>query len=76
MLSQIMERTDDADLIEATGLALAIVASLVERETPIPKGEVGRCLALLAEASGPRTPRQRQILASWAQLLSHQGAAN
>ncbi len=71
-----MAEPADSELIEATGLALAIVASLIERGTPIPKGEVGRCLALLAEASGPRTPRQRQILASWAELLSIAGAAN
>ena len=71
-----MAEPADSELIEATGLALAIVASLIERGTPIPKGEVGRRLALLAEASGPRTPRQRRKLASWAELLSITGAAN
>lgn len=71
-----MAELADAELVEATGLAIAIIASLVERETPVPKGEVGRCLALLADASGPRTPRQRQILSAWARLLSGTGAAN
>jgi hypothetical protein len=71
-----MTELGDAELVEATGLALAVVASLIERAAPIPKGELSRCLALLAEASGPTTPRQRQILASWAHLLSMTRIAN
>jgi hypothetical protein len=66
----------DTELVEATGLALALIASLIERGTPIPKDEVGRCLALLAGASGPRTARQRQILTSWAELLANVTIAN
>ncbi len=53
----------------ATGLALAVIAALIERETPIPKGEVGRCLALMAQSADPAAAKQQQLLSSWAQLL-------
>ena len=32
------------DIVTATGLALATIASLIERPEPIPRAEVGRCL--------------------------------
>lgn len=65
-----MDQPADTELVGAMGLALAVIASLIERDTPIPRGEVGRCLALLAQASEPSAPAQREILESWAQLLS------
>jgi hypothetical protein len=64
------------DIISATGLALATIASLIERPEPIPKGEVGRCLKLLADTAAPDRPRQSEILLSWAQLLTSIGVAN
>ena len=64
------------ELAGATGLALAVIASLLERDTPIARGEVGRCLALIAEAADPGAPKQRQILEAWAQLLTRDGAAH
>ncbi len=64
------------DVVSATGLALATIASLIERSEPIPRGEVGRCLVLLAEAAGPDRPRQSEILHLWAQLLSPSLIAN
>jgi hypothetical protein len=70
-----VQPTDD-DLVGATGLALAVVASLIERDAPIPKGEVGRCLALIAQASADASVRQREILEAWAELLSVAGVAN
>ena len=69
------QQTDD-DLVGATGLALAVVASLIERDEPIPRGEVGRCLALIAQASAATSVRQREILEAWAELLSVAGVAN
>lgn len=62
-----MQEPIESELVEAVGVALAVVASLIERETPIPKGEVGRCLALMAAASDK--PGQRQLLESWGELL-------
>ena len=71
-----MDQAAADDLMGATGLALAVVAALIERETPIPKGEVGRCLALMAEAADPAAPHQREILATWAKLVSAADRAN
>ena len=64
------------ELTGATGLALAVIVSLIEGEAPIPKGEVGRYLAKMAEAANPAAPKQWQILEAWAQLLGRDGAAH
>jgi len=64
------------DIVNATGLALALIAGLIERPEPIPRGEVGRCLALLADTAAPDCPRQGDILRRWAQLLSTSQVAN
>ena len=64
------------DVVSATGLALALIAGLIERPEPIPRGEVSRCLALLAETAAPDSPRQGEILRIWAQLLSTSQIAN
>jgi hypothetical protein len=66
----------DDDLVSATGLALAAIAGLIERPDSVPKGEIARCLALLAESAGPDRPRQGDILRAWAQLLSAPRSAN
>jgi hypothetical protein len=65
-----MDQPSDNELVGAMGLALAVIASLIERDAPIPKGEVGRCLSLIAQASGTSASAQREILESWARLLS------
>lgn len=64
------------DIVSATGLALATIASLIERPEPIPRGEIGRCLTLLAETAAPDRPAQRDILRRWAELLSASQVAN
>ncbi len=71
-----MAQPGDNELVEAMGLALATIASLIERDAPVPKGELGRCLALLAAASDASTPGQREILETWARLLALAGPAN
>jgi hypothetical protein len=58
------------DIVSATGLALATIASLIERPEPVPTGEVARCLSLLAETAAPVRPGQREILLRWVQLLN------
>jgi hypothetical protein len=60
------------DIVSATGLALAMIVSLVERPEPVPRGEVARCLSLLAETASPNQPGQREILLRWVQLLDAQ----
>jgi hypothetical protein len=64
------------DIVSATGLALAAIANLIERPEPIPRGEVSRCLALLAETAAADRPRQSEILHLWAQLMSMSLIAN
>jgi hypothetical protein len=64
------------DIVSATGLAIATIASLIERPEPIPRGEVGRCLALLAETAASDRPRQSEILQLWAALLNTSQIAN
>jgi hypothetical protein len=55
---------------------IATIAGLIERPEPIPRGEVGRCLALLAETAAPDRPRQSEILQLWAALLNTSQIAN
>lgn len=64
------------DIVSATGLALAMMASLIERPEPVSRGEVGRCLMLLAATAGPDSPRQSEILQLWATLLNTSQTAN
>lgn len=64
------------DVVSATGLALALIAGLIERPEPIPRGEVGRCLALLAETAAPDRPGQSDILRRWAELMNASQIAN
>ena len=64
------------DIVTATGLALATIASLIERPEPIPRGEIGRCLTLLAKTAAPDRPRQSEILQLWATLLNTSQIAN
>jgi hypothetical protein len=64
------------DIVSATGLALTMIASLIERPEPVPRGEVGRCLALLAETTAPDQPGQRDILRRWAELINASQIAN
>lgn len=59
----------DEDLLTATGLALAAIAGLIERPQPVPRGELGRCLRLLAETASPERQVQKSILTAWAELL-------
>ncbi len=67
---------DDDELASATGLALAAIVGLIERPEPVPKGEVARCLILLAESAPADRPRQREVLENWARLLRTSKAAN
>ncbi len=66
----------DDDVVSATGLALAAIAGLIERHEPVPKGELARCLTLLAENAPPDRPRQAEILQAWALLLGTLPPAN
>jgi hypothetical protein len=67
---------DDPDLIQAQGLALALVGSLLERDQPVPRGEFGRYLAVLADVTRETSDRQAEILSAWAELAFKASAAN
>lgn len=64
------------DLAAATGLALALIAAMIERPEAPPRGEIARYLALLADTAAPDRQAQRTILAGWAELLATRQVAN
>jgi hypothetical protein len=72
----VSEPGDDHDLIQAHGLALALVGQLLEREQPIPRGEFSRYLAVLAEVTRETSERQGAILSTWAELALRASATN
>jgi hypothetical protein len=59
---------DDYDLMQALGLALAMIGALLEREGPIPRGEFSRLLAVLAGVTSENSNEQGEILSGWAAL--------
>jgi hypothetical protein len=62
--------SEEQDLVQALGLALAMVGALLEREQPIPRGEFSRLLAVLAEVTRESEDRQGAILSDWAALAA------
>ena len=64
----------DDQLANATGLALATIAALIERPQPIPRGELARLLTILAETA--ENPGQQHILQNWASLVGNIQVAN
>ena len=71
-----MDDSASDELAGATGLALAVIVALIERNEPIPKAEVARCLSKLAEAADPAAVAQRRLFASWAQMMAGPGAGH
>lgn len=59
---------DDHDLMQALGLALAMVGALLERDRPIQRGEFSRLLGLLARVTKEKSYEQGEILSAWATL--------
>jgi hypothetical protein len=59
---------DEHDLVQALGLALAMIGALLECERPIPRGEFGRLLTMLAGVTSENSSEQGQILSTWATL--------
>jgi len=64
------EVSEEQDLVQALGLALAMVGALLERDQPIPRGEFSRLLAVLAEVTRESEDRQGEILSAWATLAA------
>lgn len=65
-----MNDTDTDDLVQATGLAIALLGSLLEGARVLPKGEFSRHMANLAIVTHETTPDQGDILDQWAAMVA------
>jgi hypothetical protein len=65
-----MVDSDRSDLIQATGLALALVGSLMEVGKVLPRGEFSRHLANLANVTNETDAAQGDILDRWADIAA------
>lgn len=65
-----MVDSDRSDLIQAAGLALALVGSLMEANKVLPRGEFSRHLANLASVTHETDEAQGDILDRWADIAA------
>lgn len=70
-----MAETEDSDLAEATGLAIALIGSLLEGRGLLPKGEFSRHLSNLGQVTGETDAAQGGLLDRWAALSAQISAA-
>ena len=70
-----MAETEDSDLAEATGLAIALIGSLLEGRGLLPKGEFSRHLSNLGQVTGETDAAQCGLLDRWAALSAQISAA-
>lgn len=63
-----MAQVDVDDMVQATGLVVALLGSLLEGAEVIPRGEFGRHLANLAAVTHEANSAQGEILDLWATL--------
>lgn len=62
--------TDRDDLIQATGLAVSLIGSLLEGAKVLPGGEFGRHMANLASVTRESDRAQGDILDQWADMAA------
>lgn len=65
-----MAETEASDLVEATGLAIALIGSLLEGRGLLPKGEFSRHLANLGQVTGETNAAQGGLLDRWAAIAA------
>ena len=65
-----MAETEASDLVEATGLAIALISSLLEGRGLLPKGEFSRHLANLGQVTGETNAAQGGLLDRWAAIAA------
>ena len=65
-----MAETENSDLVEATGLVIALIGSLLEGRGLLPKGEFSRHLSNLGQVTGETEAAQGQLLGRWAGLAA------
>lgn len=68
-----MDEMDDADLAQATGLALALVGVLMEGHGVLKRGEFSRHLANLAIVTRETDADQGDLLSRWAATAAQVG---
>jgi hypothetical protein len=59
----------DKALIEAQGVALALVAAMLQRAGIVPADEFGQMLGILAVTTAETDPDQGDILGVWAAIV-------
>ena len=63
-----MADPEHSDLVQATGLAIALIGSLLEGRGLLPKGELGRHLANLGQITAETEAVQGELLDPWAAI--------
>ena len=69
MAGETVDRDADA-LVHATGLAVSLFGSLLERAGTLPRGEFSQHLALLARVAAETDPRAGDILQGWTAMAA------
>lgn len=67
--------TEHNDLVQATGLAIALIGSLLEGRGLLPKGEFNRHLANLGQITGETDAAQGELLDGWAAISAQASRA-
>lgn len=63
-----MADPEPSDLVQATGLAIALIGSLLEGRGLLPKGELNRHLANLGQITRETDALQGELLERWAAI--------
>ncbi len=63
-----MADPEHSDLVQATGLAIALIGSLLEGRGLLPKGEFNRHLANLGQITRETDTLQGELLERWAAI--------
>ena len=68
-----MAEPEHTELVQATGLAIALIGLLLEGKAVLPTGEFSRHIANLAHVTAEVDPAQGDILAAWAEISAQVG---
>lgn len=63
-----MADPEHSDLVQATGLVIALIGSLLEGRGLLPKGEFNRHLANLGQITRETNAAQGELLNRWAEI--------
>ena len=65
-----MAEMEHTELVQATGLAIALIGLLLEGQAVLSQGEFSRHIANLAVVTGESDPVPGEILAQWAAIAA------